>query len=428
MKIVHFVKVRFDKRRIDIDQQWLDRRYLFFCNNTLRSLHAQTDTRWILWINCQDGMQEQIKLLKEELFKWESIPNVVFTFGDDPIQYKDIPSLFLQDELSESDYVYVTRIDSDDLYSSDAIQIVRDVVPQKIGRIEASMFCRGYLYDVNTKQLGVYRSPSTPFHTIMIPTPIFLNPDRYRDEVWSKVGDHSVVNRELPMQTLADWKFTVLIHGNNFISDFNYAREEGQWIDPKWTVEKFMNPPVVFDVDDHCDEWNCLPEILRLKERYPHFKCTLFTIPEKISRGLLEETAGHKEWIEICPHGIHHVPNEEMKSVNYGQLYTYLTTKIDLSIYTKGFRPPGWFVHTGCIKALNDAGYWCALHMRDRANFGKMCREGYYSCGDRYPYWHAHSHRSCSNGIQDDIEELLTMWPKEQKFAWVSESIIKKPG
>jgi hypothetical protein len=426
MKVVHFVKVRFDKRRIDIDQAWLNKRYVFFRDNTLKRLREQTNKDWVLWVNCQDGMQEQI----DELIKLlESSPiNVVYTFGDGPVPVEVVGVYpFLQEELKQSDYVYVTRIDSDDLYSSDAIQIARDVKPTVEGRVEASMFCRGYLYDVNTGRLGVYKSPSTPFHTIMIPTPAFLNPDRYRDEVWSKVGDHSAVNRQLPMQTLPDWKFTVLIHGNNFISNFDYARETDQWNDPNWTIDKFMSPPVVFDVDDHCDEWNCLPEMLRLKEQYPHFKCTLFTIPEKISGRLLNETAEHRDWIEIAVHGIRHHPNEEMKSVSYAQLYKYLTENIDHSIYTKGFRPPGWAINSGTVRALNDAGYWCALHMRDRLNFGKMCRHGYYACGDRYPYWHAHSHGVCGNGIQDDIDKLLKMWPKEQKFGWVSESIIKKP-
>lgn len=426
MKIIHFVKVRFDKRRIDINQEWLNKRYAFFRDNTLKRLRESTNKDWILWINCQQGMENEIDVLMECIQPIQE--RVIVTFGDGPIPLAVAGVYpFLQEELKQSDYVYVTRIDSDDLYSSDALQLVRECKPQKMGRIEASMFCRGYMYDVNTKQQGTYKSPSTPFHTIMMPTSVFLNPNRYRDEVWNKVGDHSFVNKYLPYQVLPDWKFTVLIHGSNFISDFNYAREKTQWNDPNWTIDKFMNPPIVFDVDDHCDEWNCLPEVLRLREKYPNFKCTLFTIPNKISRRLLEETARYKDWIEICPHGINHHPNEEMKVVNQKQLYEYLTTKIDESIYTKGFRPPGWHIHDDCVKALNDAGYWCAPHMNDRQRYGRMCHHGYYACGDRYPYWHAHSHNVCGNGIQNDIEKLLKMWPKEQRFAWVSESILRKP-
>jgi hypothetical protein len=65
-----------------------------------------------------------------------------------------------------------------------------------------------------------------------------------------------------------------------------------------------------------------------------------------------------------------------------------------------------------------------ALHDRDKRTLGPHCRHGWYACGERLPYWHAHAHRTCGNGIQDDLSRLLTQWPHTQQFSWVSDSVL----
>lgn len=420
MRIFHFVKVRFDIRREDINKEWLDTRREFFLQHTLVSLLNQTNKDWVLWIQCQNGMQEWARELEHKLDS--IIGKYVITYSDGPVNPNKLDPYGEGDKLRLSDYVYVTRIDSDDLYAPDALMLARYCLPTDNGKtVQSSMFRRGYLYDINTKQLGVYNGPSTPFHTLMIPSILFLDIDKYKQYVWSLAGDHSKINRAFQTRELPDWKFTVLIHGHNFISDFNYSRESG-YVPVGWSLDNFLNPPVVFDVDDFCNSKNCLEELRTLKEHYPNFNCTLFTVPTKTTIELLKE-AHELGYVELCPHGFTHEPNEELKSISPERLGQVLKAT-DNKYYTKGFRPPGWFISVPHIQTLSELGYWVAIHERD-IDKRPYCTNGYYVCGERLPYWHGHTHNVCGNWIKQHLLELLIKWPKEQKFSYVSEAVLK---
>lgn len=412
MKIFHVVKVYFDRRKIEITQEWLNTRYKFFQEHTLRSLQAQT-VPYLLWI-CGD---KYVKGMVEELLP--ILPeNCVVTYDHDTsFQLEDVPAAY-RESLAQADYVYITRIDSDDLYCNNALEAVNELVPQERGKVEAAIFCRGYMHDLTTGRTGVYTNPSSPFHTLLYPTGMFLNQEVYRSTF---IGDHSMVARSYPTQRLPDWKFCVLIHGNNFISDFDYGREPAVAFETNWNMEQFLKQSVVFDVDDFCDEWNCLPELSLLKSHYPNFKCTLFTIPTKTSAKLLSQVEGC-DWIEIAAHGIKHEPLDEMLKVDYYKLTKFLE-KLP-PIYTRGFRPPGWYLTSAVVTACNRAGYWLAMHARDRAT-GVQCQHGYYCCGERLPYWHGHTHDVCGNWLKKLLPSLLQQWPKNQHFSFVSEATLK---
>ena len=416
--VLHLVKVRFDVRRADITQEWLDARYSFFQEYTLPSLLRQTNRDWALWINCQDGMMSKIhKLVEilEQTQKEHSWLKVYYSFGDDAIltDNKAITSKY--------SHVYITRIDSDDLYSPNALQVVRSIVITRNDTIFASMFRRGYKYDVRTKKTGIYTNPSSPFHTMMIPMEKYKNKQSYT-EMFNLVGDHSKVASSYYTHVLPDYQFTVLVHDKNFISNFDYSHDTDERIPKGFNLEQFNSSPVVFDVDDFCDQYNCLDELKQLKERYPDFKCSLFTIPAKTSKVLLEE-AKSLGFIELCPHGITHEPNEEMKKVTGAQLADSFN-KLDYKLYERGFRPPGWFLHSGVIEACNAHKFWLAMHMRDISTYSSKCMYGYYGCGDRFQYWHAHSHNVCGNWLKQDLPNLLVKWPTNQSFSYVSDAVL----
>lgn len=430
MSTFHLVKVRFDRRTDKITQGWLNNRYKFFAENTLRSLQRQVydpaTGGCTLWINCDPGMESPS--MAEELLPL--LPSgTVLSFGDGTLTFSDFQRLNPLDEcnrlwgrLERSTHTYVTRIDSDDLFSQDALRLVQECKPIISDRVEASLFRRGYLHDVRTKQTGVYYNPSSPFHTIMFPTSQFLSPQHYA-EVFSNVGDHSRVAASLPCQGLPDWKFTVLIHGNNFVSDMYYGAEPATWIERDWNVERWMSQPVVFDLDDFCDLWGdeTLAHLDQLKATYPNFRCTLFTIPKKSSVAL-EKQASSRLWIELAAHGIDHNPNEELKVVLGSTLGCYL--KGWGGRFVKGFRPPAWYIEAQHIEACNRAGYWVALHKRDEKTLGPLCKHGYYCCDNRLPYHHGHVHNVCGNWLRKDMTRLLTQWPKDQAFSFVSEAVL----
>jgi len=424
VKIFHLVKIHFDRRRPDIDLAWLERRYAFFAGYTLKSLEAQRFQDFGLWFCCAEGMEDAVHNLKNLLPPICKSRRAFFTFPSTPKpkpgQHLTYAANFLPEDVQrmrQCDYVYVTRLDSDDLYSKDALEIAHATQPQEFGRVESSIFARGYMHDLRSGKVGVYLNPSSPFHTLMIPMPVFMNEEAYNK---LDIGDHSVVGSRWPKQVLPNWKFTVLIHGNNFLTDMNYSSEPKRWIEKNWTVERFMDPPVTFDVDDFADKWNCLDDLDELKRVYPRFQATLFTIPALTSQSLLNE-AKKREWLELAVHGIKHEPNEEMKYTRGDTLLAYLKS-LDYSIYTKGFRCPGWFIGEHVFDSCNRAGLWIALHVRDNSDRWK-CQHGAYFCDDR-PYMHCHTHQTCNNWLHELLPALKTQWPTDQAFSKVSDSIL----
>lgn len=419
MKIHHLVKVHFDRRKPEITEEWLKHRYTFFMKNTLESLRCQTIPNWQLWLSF--GVNTTTIDIDNASRRIRDNCPILWSHSD-----QHAPSDSVINRIPECDYVYVTRIDSDDLYAPDALEIAHSTLPQEMGRVEASMFRRGYLHDMRTGETGTYHGSSTPFHTMMIPRDVFCDPVKYAAIDY---GDHSKVNSRYPTQVLPDWKFTVLVHGNNFISDMSYGRERIFGVEKDWSVDRFLKQPVVFDVDDFCDRWNCLPELDAIKERYPKFRCTLFTIPHKTSLELIAK-CNNRDWIELAFHGSWHEPNEELKAIppqNLKAIYEGIL-KNDWG-YLKGFRPPGWYITPEHIEVLNELGMWVAIHERDERRLGPLCKHGYYVCRDKASHWHTsgegqRANSVCHNGIREHLDEILVKWKPDQEFKTVGESIL----
>jgi hypothetical protein len=428
VKKFHLIKVRFDRRTERATQEWLNGRYKFFVENTLKSLLNQTFQDWMLWLNFQPGMEEM----------WEElallIPDrigskIIVSYGDTaPRNTSDWSEYhFSKDDWNRltdhpSNYVYVTRIDSDDLLSRDAMELVNKLEPKEPNRTEAGIFRRGYMHSTVDGRVGVYYNPSSPFHTLMIPRDVFIEPERY-EQLWHRVGEHNMVASSCFVHALPDWKFCVLIHGNNFLSDFNYSKENTP-VEGGWNKDIWMNQPVVFDVDDFCDEWGIetLKDMDKLKNVYPNFKATLFTIPRSTS-GVLIQEAKKRDWLELGVHGVTHKPTEELKSLGAQELGSALK-RLDYSVYAPVFRPPGWYIDYSHVKVLNSLGLAVALHSRDAKELGPSCKHGYYICENRTSYEHCHTHNVCNNYLRKLLPGLLSKWKQDQLFSFVSEAVL----
>lgn len=420
MRVLHLVKVHFDRRMPKVDSEWIGRRVDFFRRWTKASLENQTFKNFGLWASCGVNMTPA------------DVMSVSMGTRADFVTWNPdhAPDLGLRWAAESYDYVYATRIDSDDLVSPDFMELISRETPRTPGKVESLMFRRGYLYDLATGELAVYHNPSSPFHTMMIPSGIFCDPRRYEALDY---GDHSQVNERFKSRLMPSWRFTVLIHGDNFASDMSYRRENLFGVERSWSVERFMTQqPVVFDVDDLCDDWNCLPQLVALKKRYPNFKCTLFAIPRRTSAQLRRELARY-QWIEVGVHGVTHSPNEELKEMPPEHLDWclggVLHSRNEGNKYARVFRPPGWFIRPEHVDVLNRRGFSVAIHQRDEKTLGPLCSSGYYVCGER-PYWHGHTsgpgqraHSVCGNGIAECLPELLGKWPTSQQFGFVSEEV-----
>jgi hypothetical protein len=438
MNVFHLVKVRFDRRRADINEAWLQKRANFFLGNTLPSLLGNTFEDWMLWINCDDiTTQEMVRppLLQGMPEMMDLRQQLVWTSGDGPPHCANFfPEQWAR--LIASDYVYITRIDSDDLYSCRALGLANACRPVSEGRAEASIFRSGYIYDVTDSpgrgRLGAFYNPSPPFHTLMIPTDRFLDPNAYR-AIFEACGDHSKVAGALPIQVLPPGQFCVLVHGANFGTGWDYSRDPNGWVPKWWSIKGWHAQPVILDVDDYCDEYaaDTIACMDQLRARYPDFRATLFGVPLKTegdSLALVKERAG---WLHLGVHGREHDPNQELKQLNPGDLERFLTLPIFAdpgSAYVRGFRPPGWYLEPGHCRALAAKGYWIALHKDHYRQLGPLCRAGaYYVDEAGRNSAHFHTHNKCQNGIREALPGLLDRWPADQPFAFINDEVLIPP-
>ncbi len=106
------------------------------------------------------------------------------------------------------DWVYVTRIDSDDMFHKDFVSEVQEFQP-----FPGALTCRnGYVYNSNTDQLAEW-NPKThpPFHTIIFPKQNFFDAARYI-QYFKGFKSHEDIPNVFNSQNLKDGRYCVLIH------------------------------------------------------------------------------------------------------------------------------------------------------------------------------------------------------------------------
>lgn len=129
---------------------------------------------------------------------------------------------------------------------------------------------------------------------------------------------------------------------------------------------------------------NRLDLLLKLKDRFPGFKVSLFTVPvdEKRDWGpwlirddFLKQIKYHLDWMQIIPHGFRHA-GSEIRNCDYGEFKRLMTAigeafDLDGLPYEKGFCAPHWQWSDGAVKALDEAGWWGAVDPRQPMLFTK---------------------------------------------------------
>jgi len=192
-----------------------------------------------------------------------------------------------------------------------------------------------------------------------------------------------------------------------------------------------------------------LDMILKLKEHYPDFKCTLFMtpIPEIILRKKAKPVeykswANYlkQDWIEICPHGLQHAKGEMEFYYNKGKkkdvTFKDANLMIDAAEHTfkqlnlpfkKIWRSPFWQTSKGAYKALWDKGYTVAVDPNQDIPSGGPIYLYNWSTEKPVPYYplvkgHGHLYGLSTNTIHKCMDKLLNM-PSDAEFKFVSEVI-----
>lgn len=161
-----------------------------------------------------------------------------------------------------------------------------------------------------------------------------------------------------------------------------------------WELRKLA----IVESDDFQDKYdrNGLEMLFYWKAKYPKFKITLFTIPNKLSPMMLSLVGKHSSWIELAWHGWDHDSNYECwewdyeKTIALGERIkshnvVYTNNNNEKFGYEKIFKAPGWMI-TGNEKG-EGSGYPLQPHNKlaaDNQAVYKALRDMDYVVFDRH--------------------------------------------
>lgn len=177
---------------------------------------------------------------------------------------------------------------------------------------------------------------------------------------------------------------------------------------------------VIFDSDDFAmqPERNCMRELLFLKNKFPKFKITLFSIPRY---GNYQQDQFFKyvnttyNWIELAMHGWRHDSNFECVEWSYNQARIHMQYLNTHKYFINGFKAPGWQISRDTYKACLDNGIWVADHKisaytEPGVSNSERRPEGLKVYEIDHP-WMVHTHTW--NCVNNGLPEMIDKWEKE---------------
>lgn len=251
------------------NDEWFKYRIEIFKKYTLQSLKNQTNKAFMLWLTFRpqeenhplvkeltEYLEEQriptlmtfngmmwwddkfSKSLKASIWNigrivrqcWREknfaplIPNVLEAFlgrKNKTLVYRLEKSLYelrKVTSLLDANYVYLTRIDSDDMFHKDALNEIQKVQPFE----GALVYKNGYIYNSLTNQLAEW-NPKTnpPFHTVIFLGSKFFNPVAHL-QFYRDFKSHEDVTRVFKTKELKDGRYCVLIHGKHISTTWEH--------------------------------------------------------------------------------------------------------------------------------------------------------------------------------------------------------------
>src|SRR3990167_2185837 len=134
-------------------------------------------------------------------------------------------------------WVYVTRIDSDDVFHKEAIEEIQQFQPFP----GALTFRNGHVYNSNTGQLAEWKPKTNPpFHTIIFPKEDFFQADRYI-QYYKVFRSHEDIPTVFNSQNLKDGRYCVLIHQKHISTIWDHPWKTNEIFDVNKKEEILKN-------------------------------------------------------------------------------------------------------------------------------------------------------------------------------------------
>lgn len=210
----------------NLTKEWIEYRLRISMKYTIDSLKKQTNQDFIAIFRF---VAETEDIIKEALSKYESLPaNIRF------IKHTETED-FINQEITNGDYDYLflVRLDSDDLYHKDYIEKLHRYQPK-----EGTQFLinqKGFIYDDETKRLAHWEQASPPFFVWVYPVQDYLAGIRY----YTPGGHVSVI--QFPHEVLDENNFMVVHHNQNTVTKFDESPFLTGHIKDQNVISKIMN-------------------------------------------------------------------------------------------------------------------------------------------------------------------------------------------
>jgi len=210
---INFNTHRFTDKRLT--KEWIAERIGVFNKFTLRSLKNQTNQDFLTLVN-YDPVTEG--LVMDALANHEKLPeNVRFVTPRAANMIKNVEGY---------DYLYVVRIDSDNLYHKSFIQQLHDYKPKAETKVLINQ--KGYVYDSVNSKLATYFQVSPSFYTLVYKVENYLN-----GIIHTIPGTHGAAI-QLPHEILDRSNYVIVIHTCNFMNGAHLFK----WKDSRVITDK----------------------------------------------------------------------------------------------------------------------------------------------------------------------------------------------
>lgn len=150
----------------EMDKKWMRYRLQIFRKYNMESLKNQTSQYFTALLRCRDIT---IPYIKKEIAG--KLPENILIVGVNEYHQK------MQELIKDYNYLYLIRMDSDDMYEKNFIDMLHNYNPREETEVLINQKC--YMYDINRKRLVSYFWRSPPAYTLIYKTIKYNNGERY---------------------------------------------------------------------------------------------------------------------------------------------------------------------------------------------------------------------------------------------------------
>lgn len=187
---------------------------------------------------------------------------------------------------------------------------------------------------------------------------------------------------------------------------------------------------VVMDFDDLADTNDRLEVLMRLRERDPGFRVTLFAIPTRLSADTLARYDTHRSWIQLGIHGWRHSRHECLAWTADETQEKVAAARSIYPHFAPIFKAPNWETCDDVYEGLRASGVAVADHMRNIELIPAGMPHYIYNVrlrGDAYRRMHGH----IQNWFRDGLEEEYEFWsspPVGSTYLFVTDALTSRPA